>query len=238
MASITSRGMLSTNDSLLQTTFYDVTDTSQLLDPWTTICPSDDSGVYLSPSVNIDDVWISADNIIDDVTTERVSSSEGVISAEFTDEQIVCICESLQQKRDFDTLDKFLSTLTCSRHCSQISHNSRETCDDHVLPVTCVVQSQAAHIVDAVLSSVAHVAFHRGRYQQLYDVLESHKFCPVYHSRLQQLWFEAHYSQASAIRHRPLGPVDKYRLRRKHTLPSTIWDGEDTVYCFKVSQRH
>ena len=31
-----------------------------------------------------------------------------------------------------------------------------------------------------------------------------------------------------------LGAVDKYRLRRKFPLPRTIWDGEETVYCFKV----
>ena len=30
------------------------------------------------------------------------------------------------------------------------------------------------------------------------------------------------------------GAVDKYRLRRKFPLPATIWDGEETVYCFKV----
>ena len=32
------------------------------------------------------------------------------------------------------------------------------------------------------------------------------------------------------------GAVDKYRLRRKFPLPRTIWDGEETVYCFKVLQ--
>ncbi len=31
--------------------------------------------------------------------------------------------------------------------------------------------------------------------------------------------------------------MDKYRLRRKHPLPRTIWDGEDTVYCFKEKSR-
>ena len=33
------------------------------------------------------------------------------------------------------------------------------------------------------------------------------------------------------------GAVDKYRLRRKFPLPRTIWDGEETVYCFKVLQK-
>jgi len=36
------------------------------------------------------------------------------------------------------------------------------------------------------------------------------------------------------VRGRALGAVDKYRLRRKFPLPAAIWDGEQTVYCFKV----
>ena len=35
-----------------------------------------------------------------------------------------------------------------------------------------------------------------------------------------------------------LGAVDKYRLRRKYPLPRTIWDGEETVYCFKEKSRN
>ena len=32
--------------------------------------------------------------------------------------------------------------------------------------------------------------------------------------------------------------MDKYRLRRKFPLPRTIWDGEETVYCFKEKSRN
>ena len=39
------------------------------------------------------------------------------------------------------------------------------------------------------------------------------------------------------MRNRPLGAVDKYRLRRKFPLPKTIWDGEETIYCFKEKSR-
>lgn len=34
------------------------------------------------------------------------------------------------------------------------------------------------------------------------------------------------------------GAVDKYRLRKKYPLPKTIWDGEETVYCFKEKSRN
>lgn len=36
---------------------------------------------------------------------------------------------------------------------------------------------------------------------------------------------------------RPLGAVGKYRVRRKFPLPRTIWDGEETSYCFKEKSR-
>lgn len=32
-----------------------------------------------------------------------------------------------------------------------------------------------------------------------------------------------------------MGAVGKYRVRRKFPLPRTIWDGEETSYCFRVS---
>lgn len=34
------------------------------------------------------------------------------------------------------------------------------------------------------------------------------------------------------------GAVDKYRIRKKYPLPKTIWDGEETVYCFKEKSRN
>jgi len=208
-------------------------------------------------------VWstgIPAERRRDDVIKEFPSVSP----LRFTDEQIVCICVSLQQQRGIDKLDEFLSTITSGRHATwqpciascrshQITPSSRETChDDDVFPVThcgrdtCMLeqiglqaQSQSADdVLDAVLSSMAHVSFERGRYQQLYDVLESHRFSDVYHSGLQQLWYQGHYAEATAARRRVLGAVDKYRIRRKHPLPTTIWDGQDTVYCFKVTQCH
>jgi len=51
------------------------------------------------------------------------------------------------------------------------------------------------------------------------------------------MWYGARYHEAGSLRGRPLGAVDKYRQRRKHPLPHTIWDGEDTIYCFKVTSR-
>ncbi|KAB0388814.1 hypothetical protein E2I00_017428, partial [Balaenoptera physalus] len=75
-----------------------------------------------------------------------------------------------------------------------------------------------------------------GIYPELYSILESHSFESANHPLLQQLWYKARYTEAERARGRPLGAVDKYRLRRKFPLPRTIWDGEETVYCFKENE--
>ena len=71
----------------------------------------------------------------------------------------------------------------------------------------------------------------------IFQILESRQFSPLYHDRLQNLWLRAHYIEAEKVRGRPLGAVGKYRVRRKFPLPRTIWDGEETSYCFKEKSR-
>uniref|UniRef100_A0A3Q3JHF7 Homeobox domain-containing protein n=1 Tax=Monopterus albus TaxID=43700 RepID=A0A3Q3JHF7_MONAL len=89
-----------------------------------------------------------------------------------------------------------------------------------------------------ILKAQALVAFHQARYQELYSILENHSFSPSNHTFLQDLWYKARYTEAEKARGRPLGAVDKYRIRRKYPLPRTIWDGEETVYCFKERSRN
>lgn len=128
----------------------------------------------------------------------------------FSPEQVTCVCEALQQKGDIDRLARFLWSLP---------------------------PSELLRGSEAVLKARATVAFHRGSYRELYAILESHTFDSSNHAFLQNLWYKAHYMEAQKIRGRPLGAVDKYRLRRKYPLPKTIWDGEETVYCFKEKSR-
>lgn len=81
-------------------------------------------------------------------------------------------------------------------------------------------------------------SIYRNAFHELYAILESQSFDSRHHVQLQQLWFKAHYLEAEKIRGRSLGAVDKYRLRKKYPLPKTIWDGEETVYCFKEKSRN
>ncbi|XP_041035270.1 homeobox protein SIX1-like [Carcharodon carcharias] len=128
----------------------------------------------------------------------------------FTEEQVACVCEVLQQGRSVERLGRFLWSLPA---CEQLHKN------------------------ESVLKAKAAVAFHRGNFRELYKILESCQFSVQSHPKLQQFWLKAHYTEAEKVRGRPLGAVGKYRVRRKFPLPRTIWDGEETSYCFKEKSR-
>uniref|UniRef100_A0A7N8XV68 SIX homeobox 9 n=1 Tax=Mastacembelus armatus TaxID=205130 RepID=A0A7N8XV68_9TELE len=135
----------------------------------------------------------------------------------FTGEQVACVCEVLLQSGCMDRLAGFLSTLPPPSQSSSSSPCPQE--------------------LESVLKAKAAVAFHQGRFSDLYTLLEGFPFSPRSHPLLQQLWLRAHYMEAERQRGRPLGAVGKYRIRRKFPLPHTIWDGEETSYCFKEKSR-
>ncbi|XP_067099242.1 homeobox protein SIX4a [Osmerus mordax] len=145
----------------------------------------------------------------DAVHTELLVSATSSLA--FSPEQVACVCEALQQGGNVDRLARFLWSLP---------------------------QSDLLRGNESILKAQALVAFHQARYQELYSILENHSFSPSNHSSLQDLWYKARYTEAEKARGRPLGAVDKYRLRRKYPLPRTIWDGEETVYCFKERSRN
>ncbi|XP_042625091.1 homeobox protein SIX6-like [Cyprinus carpio] len=123
--------------------------------------------------------------------------------------------ESVLRARDVERLGRFLWSLP-------------------VAPSACEVLGKN----ESVLRARAVVAFHGGNFRELYHILENHKFTKDSHAKLQALWLEAHYQEAEKLRGRPLGPVDKYRVRKKFPLPRTIWDGEQKTHCFKERTRH
>ncbi|KAL7878354.1 hypothetical protein AOLI_G00093280 [Acnodon oligacanthus] len=135
----------------------------------------------------------------------------------FSEDQVACVCEVLLQSGYMDRLAAFLRSLP------SISPSSSS-----------YLGLQGA---ESVLKARAAVAFHQGRFTELYTLIEGNVFSPRSHSLLQQLWLRAHYLEAELQRGRPLGAVGKYRVRRKFPLPRTIWDGEETSYCFKEKSR-
>ena len=132
----------------------------------------------------------------------------------FSAEQVACVCEVLLQAGRMDRLTGFL----------------------HALPPPPSSRSSCLAGLESVMKAQAAVAFHQGRFSDLYTLLKGFPFSSRSHPLLQQLWLSAHYIEAEKQRGRPLGAVGKYRVRRKFPLPHTIWDGEETSYCFKVGR--
>ena len=121
--------------------------------------------------------------------------------------QVACVCDVLLSSRNIERLARFLWSLPDS---SQLQKN------------------------ESVLKARATVAFHIGNFADVYTIIQSNKFSERNHQKLQNLWMTAHYLEAESKRGRPLGAVAKHRVRRKFPLPTTIWDGEETSYTFKV----
>ncbi|XP_046746610.1 homeobox protein SIX3 [Diprion similis] len=132
----------------------------------------------------------------------------------FTVGQVATVCETLEESGDIERLARFLWSLPVAHPNIQELNQS-----------------------EAVLRARAIVAYHSGHFRELYAILERHKFTKDSHGKLQAMWLEAHYQEAEKLRGRPLGPVDKYRVRKKFPLPRTIWDGEQKTHCFKERTR-
>lgn len=147
-----------------------------------------------------------------DEVSEQLLQSFQNSALSFSTDQVACLCEALLQAGNVDRLWRFLSTIPPSAELLR----GNET----------------------LLKAQALVAFHRDEYKELYALLDSHDFHPSNHGFLQDLYLRARYKEAERSRGRSLGAVDKYRLRKKFPLPKTIWDGEETVYCFKEKSRN
>ena len=86
---------------------------------------------------------------------------------------------------------------------------------------------------DPILVTRCALCFHQRRYTELYSTLRARHFDRRHHQTLQNLWFEAHYDEAELRRGgKSLGPVGKYRVRRKYPPPATICEGPQPSFCF------
>ncbi|KAI6213913.1 Homeobox domain-containing protein [Aphelenchoides besseyi] len=119
------------------------------------------------------------------------------------------MCEEVEKEKNVDLLRSFLGKLNLSKH--------RQS--DYVFKSLCVLH------------------YHQEEFDKLYQLIQRHQFDTDYHKPLQDLWHEAHYREMKKSRIRELDPVTRYRVRKKHPFPPTIWDGESTSYCFKKRDR-
>lgn len=97
---------------------------------------------------------------------------EALPSFGFTQEQVACVCEVLQQSGQIERLGRFLWSLP---QCDKLQLN------------------------ESVLKAKAVVAFHRGHFKELYRLLEHHQFAPQNHAKLQALWLKGSHSRHLSI---------------------------------------
>ena len=171
-----------------------------------------DKPIPFQPSSHSDNSIIDA-NIVSKLSHDKMALNTHINKCSdfvFSTEQVACVCEVLQSSKKVDILDRFLSSLP----------------SPHPL-----------HHHESVIVARAYVSFHRKEFSKLYRLIENNHFSPSRHQLLQALWLQGHYTEAEKIRGRPLGAVGKYRIRRKFPLPASIWDGEETSYCFKEKSR-
>lgn len=155
---------------------------------------------------------LKEENADPDDDSEQLFETFESSALSFSTDQLACLCEALLQAGNVDRLCKFLSSIP---------------------PTADLLRGN-----ETLLKAQALVAFHREEFKEMYAILESHYFHPSNHGFLQDLYLQARYKEAERSRGRTLGAVDKYRLRKKFPLPKTIWDGEETVYCFKEKSRN
>ena len=115
-------------------------------------------------------VPLSATGSSTTAATCRPTSSTAV---RFTADQVMCLCEALQQAGDLDRLARFISSLG---------------------PGELVAGGES------VLRARAAVAFHQGKYAELFGLLEGNQFDAAGHQALQQMWYRAHYAEAEKAR--------------------------------------
>lgn len=124
------------------------------------------------------------------VPTECSTSPKNPL--QFTPEQIDCVCDTLLKAQDMEQLGRFLSLLPASFEIAPPS--------------------------EIVLRAKASVAFARGAYKDVYNLLETNEFGPKHHSDLQTMWYKAHYKEAEKIRQRPLGQLTMVFVAKNYSL--------------------
>ena len=163
---------------------------------------------------------------------------------QFTFSQLKCIVEALLQLNNLAKVRRLLHMLGIDVNKGGIYPQVVTTDDDNNSNNNSNSNSNSNNNMskflakcDSILKCRAALLLDDAKFRELYTLLESHQFELSHHSDLQALWYKGHYAEAQKIRGRALGAVDKYRIRRKFPLPKTIWDGEETIYCFKEKSR-
>ncbi|KAH8860983.1 Protein sine oculis [Schistosoma japonicum] len=155
----------------------------------------------------------------------------------FTISQVGCMCEVLISSHQIVSLRHLLNRIPklwsmSENFVARHFQHQQLTKQSEMMTIDKLLESR-----ESIIKALAIVAYEDENYAFVYKLLEYNHFSEMHQPVLQQLWYNTHYAEVQKSRDRPLTAVDKYRIRRKYPLPTTIWDGEETVYCFKQNVR-
>ena len=161
----------------------------------------------------------------------------------FPPAQVASVCKVLEDSGDIDRLARFLWSLPALPAILDALANN-----EMLLRARAIVYFHQVILKFENFEKILKILIEKfepfftnyiqGNYRELYRIIESRRFSKEHHIKLQELWLQAHYCEAESTRGRNLGPVDKYRIRKKYPLPRTIWDGEQKSHCFKERTRN
>lgn len=162
-----------------------------------------------------------------DFASRNGCTTTGIV--EFSLTQLKCLIEAMLQINNLRKIRTLINLLNIDILTGEALSQSGNLNDSGMMKYLCKN--------DSILKCRAALLLEECKFKELYKLLESHHFDLSHHNDLQLIWYKGHYMEAQRIRGRALGAVDKYRIRRKFPLPKTIWDGEETIYCFKEKSR-
>ncbi|TNN06492.1 Homeobox protein [Schistosoma japonicum] len=143
--------------------------------------------------------------------SDNINEDTKDLSMSFNSNHIECICHVLYNNREFDQLMIFLSKISTY----SIYHNN-----------------------EVIMKCRALILFINEEFTELFKILNSFPFSFYNHNEMQNLWYQAQYTQIEKSCGHQLNAVAKYRIRKKFPPPKTIWDGDEMTYNFKDKSRN
>lgn len=105
----------------------------------------------------------------------------------------------------------------------------------NVVPVEALKQN------DQLLNTTLYAHFHEGNYEQVISMLSDlsmqYRMAECYHRELQSIWDECHYKLFERDKGKYPQEVQRFRIRKKHTYPACIWNGDKFKYSFTLKDR-
>ncbi|KAL3087819.1 hypothetical protein niasHT_029583 [Heterodera trifolii] len=130
-----------------------------------------------------------------------------------------------RQQKILQNVDLYFQQALNSRRQHEKSKNVVKHLANFQNKISLTVSNISIH--EAVLTARVLFSIHTGNFNELYVFLEGQKFTRQMHPKLQKIWWDVHFLAAEkTLEKSELSPLEMYKVRVEHPLPSAIWDGK------------